>query len=257
MPDAINPQSGVYLAWLCLMSLSFLYNAYAIPLRMSFPYQTRENFHLWLIADYSTDFLFIVDMLVVKPRRMFIRQGLAIVSSVYSLLYGTLTWLQRERNAMRRRYLFSLELKLDILSLLPLEIGYFWLGPSAWLRFPRLLRINAFFSCFAQLDVVVKNAVVLRIGKTLSYMIYVIHLNACLHYAISAAQVFGELGLIESPVVGPPVSGGTNFWTPNRWVYNNEGNAYVRCFYFATKLAISIGNNPMPTNMFECIQVRM
>lgn len=69
----------------------------------------------------------------------------------------------------------------------------------------------------------------MRIGKTLFYIFYLIHLNACAYYGMS-----DYIGL------------GTN-----GWVYDNQGSAYIRCFYFATKTATSIGKNPKPENTIE------
>ena len=142
---------------------------------------------------------------------------------------------------MRRRYLFSGELKQDLVSVLPVELAYAWLGPRAWLRWVRLAKARVFSRCLSGLEAVVPSAVVLRVANTLSYILYVIHLNACVYYAFSAWQGFGSLG-------GP--DGG-----PDRWTFPDEGVAYVRCFYFTTKLATSIGNNPGPSNVLECLYV--
>ena len=54
----------------------------------------------------------------------------------------------------------------------------------------------------------------LRIVKTVVYMLYLIHLNACAYYWISWWEGLGT----------------------NGFVYDNVGNAYIRCFFFATKV---------------------
>lgn len=58
-----------------------------------------------------------------------------------------------------------------------------------------------------------------------------IHLNACAYYKASDIEGIGY----------------------NGWTYNGEGNAYIRCFYFATKTSTSIGKNAKPENDFEYI----
>lgn len=51
-----------------------------IPVRWAFPYQTPENIHLWLLADYTCDLIYIVDILVFQPRLQFVRGGDIVVS---------------------------------------------------------------------------------------------------------------------------------------------------------------------------------
>lgn len=119
-----------------------------------------------------------------------------------------------------------------MLSLLPLDLLYILFGPDyVILRLPRLLKINTFWDYFSFVDKLLASPYVIRVTKTLMYMMYLIHLNACAYYAFSAYQGIGS----------------------NNFVYNGKGNAYIKCFYFATKTATSIGKNPKPTQESEYI----
>jgi len=75
----------------------------------------------------------------------------------------------------------------------------------------------------------VSSSFLIRIGRTLFYMLYLIHLSACAYYSFSYA-----VGIAS-----------TSF------VYQGDGNAYVRCFYFALKTATKIGKNPKPIQNIE------
>ena len=59
--------------WLFFVVVAFLYNVYGIPLRNTFPYQTPDNLVYWLLADYLSDAIYLVDMLLVKPRLIFMK----------------------------------------------------------------------------------------------------------------------------------------------------------------------------------------
>lgn len=126
----------------------------------------------------------------------------------------------------------------DVFSLLPLDFLYLRYGVEyTILRFPRLLKFGDFLEFFTRLGLSIyqrktsiKNKRIsdastsrlqyaLRLLKTVIHMLYLIHLNACAYFAISAYEGLGS----------------------NSFVYDGAGNSYFRCFYFATKTATSIG----------------
>ena len=68
------------MTWLFLVMLCYLYNSTVIPLRAVFPYQTRANWSYWLLADYFSDLIYIVDVVVFKTRLRFTSNGCVEVS---------------------------------------------------------------------------------------------------------------------------------------------------------------------------------
>lgn len=69
-----------YLLWLLLVTAAHSWNCWLIPVRLAFPYQTPGNVHYWLAADVVCDIIYLCDLLLVQPRRQFIRGGDVIVS---------------------------------------------------------------------------------------------------------------------------------------------------------------------------------
>lgn len=212
----LDPQGKIYISWLCVVSLSFLYNAWVIPLRASFPFQTKENTNIWLACDFCADIIYLLDVVFFKHRIMYLFEGF---------------WV-KNKNLTRKNYMRKLQFKLDILALLPLELFYLKYGTGAvWLRFPRFFKIQSFWEVFRLLDRVISSPHFVRVAKTLTYMLYMIHITAALYYAYSDYQGLGQ----------------------NRWVFSGKGHPYVRCFAFATKTATSIGKNPKPERQGEYV----
>ncbi|VBB30853.1 unnamed protein product [Acanthocheilonema viteae] len=129
--DSDINKSKNYLRRIFLSSINpfpFLYNAFGIPLRSSYPYQTESNLIYWLIADYIADAIYLIDMLLIKPRLRFMRGGLPV----------------KDIKETAKRYVRSINFKLDLISLIPFDIIYIWTGPiAAW----RAVR-NAYIRCF-------------------------------------------------------------------------------------------------------------
>ncbi|XP_073987880.1 cyclic nucleotide-gated ion channel subunit B isoform X1 [Rhodnius prolixus] len=210
----VEPQSCLYITWLTLVTLSYLYNCFVIPLRTTFPYQTPENIITWLALDYSMDAIYFLDMAFIKPRIAYLEDGF---------------WVRCIRDT-RKNYIRKTEFLMDILSLTPLDLLYLYFGPNQpLLRLPRLLKIHSFWEFFNHFDKVSPSPYIVRVARTLTYMLYLVHLNACAYYAVSVNEGIAS----------------------NHWVFNGEGNAYIRCFYFAVKTATSIGKNPRPENEAE------
>ena len=173
-----------------------------IPLRAIFPFaQTSKNLIPWLVADYTGDLIYLIDMFVYKRRLMFMENGF---------------WVKNKRR-LTRQYVREGTFRYDVAALIPLEILYVVFGVDAtYLRLPRIIKCIAFWEFTERLDSVLAKPYFLRIVKTVTYMLYLIHLNACAYFAISAWEGIGV----------------------NDFVYNGEGNAYIRCFYFATKVRL-------------------
>lgn len=168
----LDPQGRFYISWLFIVTLSFLYNAFVIPLRTSFPFQTPENQKLWFAMDIAADFIYVIDLLFIKHRTMYLYEGF---------------WI-RDSQLTRKNYMRKLQFKMDVASLLPLDLLYLhpWFGVGAvYLRIPRFLKIQSFWEFFKLLDRIIASPHMLRVGKTLSYMLYMIHLTACTYYAVS------------------------------------------------------------------------
>lgn len=78
--------------------MTFLYNAWVIPLRSTFPFQTDENENYWLAADICADIIYFLDVVFIKHRIMFLHEGF---------------WVH-DRNLTRKNYMKKLKFKVNI-----------------------------------------------------------------------------------------------------------------------------------------------
>lgn len=98
----IDPQGSLYISWLCIVSMTFLYNAWVIPLRSTFPFQTPENTNIWLAIDFCADVIYLLDIVLIKHRMMFLHEGF---------------WVH-DRNLTRKNYMKKLKFKVKFAHLL-------------------------------------------------------------------------------------------------------------------------------------------
>uniref|UniRef100_A0A8B9I514 Cyclic nucleotide gated channel subunit beta 1 n=1 Tax=Anser brachyrhynchus TaxID=132585 RepID=A0A8B9I514_9AVES len=215
-PSSIDPLTNLmYVLWLFFVVLAWNWNCWLIPVRWAFPYQTPSNIHFWLLVDYLCDLIYLLDVIVFQTRLQFVRGG-DIIS---------------DKKAMKENYLHSQRFKMDVVCLLPLDFFYFKVGVNPLLRFPRCLKYMAFFEFNNRLEAILSKAYIYRVIRTTAYLLYSLHVNSCLYYWASAYEGLGS----------------------TTWVYDGEGNSYIRCYYWAVKTLITIGGLPDPKTLFEIV----
>ncbi|OCT82457.1 hypothetical protein XELAEV_18024987mg [Xenopus laevis] len=213
-PSSIDPLTNVmYVLWLFFVVLAWNWNCWLIPVRWAFPYQTSSNIHYWLLMDYLCDLIYLLDITLFQARLQFVRGGDIIT----------------DKKQMREHYFKTDRFKMDLISLLPLDVLYLKFGVKSLLRLPRILKYMAFFEFNSRLEAILSKAYIYRVIRTTAYLLYCLHMNACLYYWASDYE-----GIKSTP-----------------WVFDGEGNSYIRCYYWAVKTLITIGGLPDPDTLFE------
>ena len=82
-----------YLLWLAVVTLAYIYNCVSIILRAAFKlYYTKQNQHIWFALDYTCDLIYLLDLILVKPRVQFIKSGLLQVKQNFNFQYIYFCW---------------------------------------------------------------------------------------------------------------------------------------------------------------------
>ncbi|VDP22236.1 unnamed protein product [Schistosoma margrebowiei] len=209
-------QRNIYLLWLGFLLIAVLYNYITIPFREAFNiYDDEDNMTLWYILNSLMDTLYLLDILLLKPRIEFLDQGIT----------------KTDFKSCALHYFKSLQFKIDIISIIPLDLfSLFYEKDMARFRVFRLVKINAFWEAFEKLDQRLNAGYAVRLARTIIYMIYIIHLETCGYYAFNRWQGLGETSWTIQP---GPIS------------------PYVYSFYVCMKTATSIGSLPAATNSSE------
>ncbi|KAJ8389069.1 hypothetical protein AAFF_G00124660 [Aldrovandia affinis] len=187
-----------YISWLSVVTLAFNYNAWFIPARIAFPYHTAYSIPYWIAFDFLCDLVYIIDIIIFRPRLQFVKGGDVIT---------------------------------DMLTILPFDLLCLNFGFNSFFRANRLLKLYAFFEFSDRLESLMTKAYIWRVIRTIGYLLFILHLNACLYYMASSYE-----GIATT-----------------KWVYSGKGNAYLRCYYFAVRTLITIGGLPEPHTVFEIV----
>ncbi|KAM7370091.1 hypothetical protein PAMP_011374 [Pampus punctatissimus] len=184
-----------YITWLSLVTLAFNYNTWFITARLCFPYHTESAIPYWFALDLLADVIYLTDSVIFQSRKQFVKAG---------------------------------DIILDMVSLIPFDLLYLQFGFKSIFRANRLLKADTFFEFSDRLESIMAKAYIWRVIRTIGYLLFMLHLNACFYYVASAYQGIGQ----------------------TKWVYSGLGSAYLSCFFYAEKSLLMIAELPFPDTMF-------
>ncbi|XP_061821847.1 cyclic nucleotide-gated channel beta-3-like [Nerophis lumbriciformis] len=202
-----------YIAWLCVVAVAYNYNLWFCSARLAFPFHSETANRFWVFFDILSDMVNVVDIMVWQPRLQFVKAGDII----------------KERVMTKEHYRKSPQFKIDIFSILPFDLLCLHFQFSSIYRLNRFIRLASFFEFSDRLESIMAKAYIWRVARTTGYLLYSLHINACAFYVASVNQGLGS----------------------TTWVYDGNGVAYIRCYYFAVRSLINIGGLPEPVTTFE------
>ncbi|XP_026984698.1 cyclic nucleotide-gated channel alpha-3 isoform X1 [Sagmatias obliquidens] len=221
----VDPSNNMYYHWLTIIAVPIFYNWCLLVCRACFDELQSEHLMLWLVLDYSADFLYGFDVLV-RARTGFLEQGLLVTDA----------------NRLWKHYTKTLHFKLDMLSLVPTDLAYFKLGMNyPELRFNRLLKLARLFEFFDRTETRTNYPNMFRIGNLVLYILIIIHWNACLYFAISKFIGFGTDSWVYPNISNPE--------------YGRLSRKYIYSLYWSTLTLTTIGETPPPVKDEEYLFV--
>ncbi|XP_046299173.1 cGMP-gated cation channel alpha-1 [Marmota monax] len=221
----IDPSGNSYYNWLLCISLPVMYNWTMLIARACFDELQSDYLGYWLVLDYISDIIYLIDMFV-RTRTGYLEQGLLV----------------KEKGKLIKKYTSGLQFKLDVLSMIPTDLIYFKLG---WnypeVRLNKLLRISRMFEFFQRTETRTNYPNVFRISNLVMYIIIIIHWNACVYYSISKAIGFGNDTWVYPDINDPE--------------FGRLSRKYVYSLYWSTLTLTTIGETPPPVLDSEYIFV--
>ncbi|KAG5452317.1 Cyclic nucleotide-gated cation channel alpha-3 [Clonorchis sinensis] len=208
----------ILLTWLTLLSATVLYNLWLPVARQSFYRLQEEYVIMWTLLDIIADLVYLLDI-AVQMRSPYLDYGLVVVNG----------------RKMIRHYTRSRNFRLDIISLLPLDLIQIKIGMQPLLRFPRFLKV---YRALEWKNMVANRTPFPNTWRVVNLM-HVMFLGcnwcACAYYAISAYQGFrGKWGYTQK-------SDNTT----------SLAQVYLQSFYWANLALATIGIHEAPETNIE------
>ncbi|XP_018789830.1 PREDICTED: uncharacterized protein LOC108969525 [Bactrocera latifrons] len=218
--SVVNPDENFYFYWLMLLTVSVLYNLWALIVRQSFPELQQAVPIFWFVCDTLTDVVFVFDI-VVQLRTGYLEQGLMVYDDKKLALH----------------YIHSRDFILDIISLIPLDLIQLKIGANPLLRFSRFFKV---YRCVKFYYIVESRTVwpnLWRVINLIHILLILAHWFGCFYYLLSEAEGF------QGDWVYPYRPGD----------YATLTRKYLGSLYWSTLTLTTIGDLPTPETNAEYI----
>lgn len=224
---AIDTSKPSHYKWLCVINTAVIYNLIFVIGRAVFWELENVSPTGWIIMDYLCDALYVLDILV-RMHEGYLEHGLMVNDS----------------SKLRRNYLKSKYAPLDLVSILPTDLGYLFFESTCQeslpcpviLRLNRVCRVDRMIEFFEKTETRTNFPNAFRIATVVFYILVLIHWNACFFFALSFAIGFETDG----------------------WVYQGSpklSTQYIYSFYWSTLTLTTIGETPQPVQDVEYLFV--
>uniref|UniRef100_A0A4X2KLQ5 Cyclic nucleotide-gated channel alpha-1 n=1 Tax=Vombatus ursinus TaxID=29139 RepID=A0A4X2KLQ5_VOMUR len=221
----IDPAGNTYYNWLFCITLPVMYNWTMVIARACFEELQSDYLEYWIIFDYLSDAIYLLDMFV-RTRTGYLEQGLLV----------------KDEAKLIEKYKSHLQFKLDVISVVPTDLLLLKLGWSyPEVRLNRLLRISRMFEFFQRTETRTNYPNIFRISNLVMYIVIIIHWNACVYFSISKAIGFGNDTWVYPDVNDPE--------------FGRLARKYVYSLYWSTLTLTTIGETPPPVLDSEYIFV--
>ncbi|TPP63388.1 Cyclic nucleotide-gated cation channel alpha-3 [Fasciola gigantica] len=219
LPFIFQPYSLSLLIWLTVLSIAVLYNLWLPIARQAFDEFQTTNQVLFLILDIGSDLVYLMDFFV-QLGTTYLECGLVVIN--------------RQKLAMR--YIKSMDFRMDLISVMPLDLLQLKFGWQPMLRFPRFVKIYRARLWKVKIENRSLFPNVWRVMNSIHVLFLGCHWFACIYFMLSKYEKFST----------------TWGYRPSNTTFADElGRAYLKCYYWATLALTTIGIEEGPETNLE------